>query len=176
MSTRSGSFVTLRELREEVGTQATRLFYIMRKMEQHLDFDLDIAKSKSNENPLYYIQYAHARICSVFRQLQTKGWSYTPLPNAEHLNLLSKSTMEPMVIHLAKFPEIIEQGARKLEVHTLVFYLKELAQLFHAFYNVEPLLIDNESDRNIKLCLIDAVAQVIKNGLSILGIQAMEEM
>ena len=182
MSTREGSFVTLRELREEVGDDAARFFYIMRRPEQHLDFDLELAKSKSNENPVYYIQYAHARICSVFRQLQQK-LSSSSLPDSwdeeegkAHLSLLTTVCENEMINLISQYSTIVEDSALHFEPHNIAHYLQEVAGCFHRYYNSEQFLIENSSLRNARLCLIKAVQTVIKNALGLLGIQAPEEM
>ncbi len=176
MSTRSGSFVTLRELREEVGTDAARLFYLMRRCEQHLDFDLDLAKSKSNENPVYYIQYAHARICSVFDQLAEKGYDYDAAVGLTQLELLTQPQEIDLLSQLAKYPELIQHAAAKHEPHLLVYYLKELATIFHGYYNQQVFLVDDATIRQVRLCLIDAVRQVLSNGLDLLGVSAPDRM
>lgn len=176
MSTRSGSFVTLRELRQEVGTDAARLFYLMRRCEQHLDFDLDLAKSQTNENPVYYIQYAHARICSVFQQLAAKSYQYDQQAGLASLDLLQQDNEQALLTQLVKFPEIIQLAAAKLEPHLLVYYLRDLATVFHGYYNQQVFLVESDQARNVRLCLIDAVRQVLSNGLGLLGLSAPEKM
>lgn len=176
MSTRSGSFVTLRQLREEVGNDAARFFYIMRKSEQHMDFDLDLAKSKSNENPVYYIQYAHARICSVFRQLAEKGIFFDQELGLTSLDQLTTTHEKELLNSLAHYPEIIAIAANKLEPHQVANYLRELAHIFHAYYNAEQFIVPNENLRNARLCLITAARQVMVNGLELLGVSAPEKM
>lgn len=172
MSTRSGSFVTLRELRKEVGRDAARFFYVMRRCEQHLDFDLDLAKSQSNDNPVYYIQYAHARICSVQKQAEEKGISvsqadYSALTESHESDLLTK---------LATYPEIVESAALNEEPHQLVHYLRELANLFHTYYNAHQFLIDDVRVRDARLTLCQATRQVLHNGLHLLGVSTPEKM
>lgn len=176
MSTRSGEFITLKELQDEVGTDATRFFYIMRKSEQHLDFDMELAKSQSNDNPVYYIQYAHARICSVFRQMPEKGYSYDQEQALNDLTVLSESHEIKLLTMLARYPEVIENAAQAYEPHQLVYYLKELANDFHSYYNTSQFLIDDEKLRNARLALIKATKQIINNGLSLLGVSSPEEM
>ncbi len=176
MSTRSGSFVTLRELRNEVGNDAARFFYVMRKSEQHLDFDLDLAKSKSNENPIYYIQYAHARVCSVMRQLEEKGLNYDQKSAFGGLALLSEECEQLLLIALAKFPEIVEAAALNHEPHQIAHYLRETANKFHTYYNAHQFIVDNEVQRNARLALILSVKQVLANGLKLLGVSAPESM
>ncbi|MDH4149012.1 MAG: arginine--tRNA ligase [Betaproteobacteria bacterium] len=172
MSTRSGEFVTLRELRQEVGNDAARFFYVLRKSDQHLDFDLDLAKSQSNDNPVYYIQYAHARVCSVLEQWggdenSLRGIDTTPLVSP-HETVLLKRLME--------FPEIIENAARDLAPHSVAFYLKDLAGEFHSYYNAERFLVDDSALKAARLALALAVRQVLRNGLALLGVTAPEKM
>ncbi len=176
MSTRSGSFVTLRELREEVGSDAARFFYVMRKCEQHLDFDLDLAKSKSSENPVYYIQYAHARICSIFRQLTDKSLAYNESAGLENLSLLSEEHEKDILQQLAKYPEVVNTAAVQHEPHLIAHYLRELANALHTYYNAHQFIVDDEQLRQARLVLIVATRQVIKNGLALLGVSAPDEM
>jgi len=176
MSTRSGSFVTLRELREEVGNDAARFFYVMRKAEQHMDFDLDLAKSQSNENPMYYIQYAHARICSANRKLNDAELKHDINSGNEHLGLLTTEHEQALIKRLAAYPEVISSAAKNLEPHSIAHYLRELATDFHSYYNAEKFIIDETSLRNARFNLIAAVKQTIKNGLHILGVSAPESM
>lgn len=176
MSTRSGSFVTLRELRDEVGNDAARFFYVSRKPEQHMDFDLDIAKSQSNDNPVYYVQYAHARICSVMKQLKERGMRWDVAQGLRNVDLLS-AEQEVKLIHLIhQYPELIEQAARTCQPHQLTYYLRELANALHSYYNAIVLLCDLEDLRAARLCLLSAVRQVIANCLEILGVSAPETM
>lgn len=176
MSTRSGSFVTLRELRDEVGNDAARFFYVLRKCEQHMDFDLDLAKSQSADNPVYYIQYAHARVCSVMRQLGEKGLSYDQAAGLKHLHLLSEPHEQELIQALTRYPEVVEAAALSHEPHQLAHYLRELANGFHTYYNAHQFLVDNSGLRDARLALISAVRQVIGNGLSLLGVSAPETM
>jgi len=176
MSTRSGSFVTLRELREEVGSDAARFFYVMRKCEQHMDFDLDLAKSQSNDNPVYYIQYAHARICSVMQQLSDKGLSFDQANGLNNLNMLVEPQEQALVTTLAKFPELIQSAALNQEPHAVAHYLRELANELHSYYNAHHFIVDNTSLRDARLALAIAVRQVIQNGLKLLGVSAPERM
>ncbi|MCP4696104.1 MAG: arginine--tRNA ligase [Gammaproteobacteria bacterium] len=174
MSTRGGEFVTLRELREEVGKDAARFFYVMRKSEQHMDFDLELAKSQSNDNPVYYIQYAHARIASVMRQLGEKGWEWAR--NEADLSLLDSEHEQALLITLSRYPEVTEAAAKSYEPHQLAYYLRELANEFHTYYNAHTFLVENAAMRNARLNLILAVRQVLRNGLAILGVSAPEKM
>jgi len=176
MSTRSGKYVTLRELRQEVGTDAARYFYLTRKSEQHLDFDLDLAKSHSNENPVYYIQYAHARICSVMQQLQERGYSYDPDFALQHLDSLVEEHESALVKTLAKYPEVLHGAAEKYEPHQISFYLYDVANNFHSYYNSHQFLVEDETIRQARISLILAARQVIRNGLQILGVSAPEKM
>jgi len=166
MSTRSGEYVTLRQLREEVGNDACRFFYMLRKCDQALDFDLDLAKSQSNDNPVYYVQYAHARICSVLAQWDgdratLAGTDLTPLAHEREFALCAR---------LAEFPELIQAAARDYAPHSLAFYLKDLAADFHGWYNAERVLVDDLPTRQARLALALATRQVLQNGLSLLGV------
>ena len=176
MSTRSGQFVTLRELREEVGKDATRFFYVMRKSDQHLDFDLELAKSQSQDNPVYYIQYAHARICSVLRQMHEKGMTFRQETGSAHLGLLVEAAALKLLTRLADYPEIVRNAAVDHAPHQLGYYLRDLANDFHAYYNTCQILVDDDKLRNARLCLICAVRQVIRNGLELLGVSSPEIM
>ena len=176
MSTRSGSFVTLRQLREEVGTDAARFFYVMRKCEQHMDFDLDLAKSQSNDNPVYYIQYAHARICSVMTQLKEKQLQHKPDTGNKNLHKLTEKHETELMTKLAAYPDIIHKSACNAEPHLLAHYLRELANLLHAYYNAHHFIIEDKKLRNARLNLILATRQVLSNGLTLLGVSAPEKM
>lgn len=176
MSTRSGEFVTLRELRDEVGRDAARFFYLMRRCEQHMDFDLDLARSQSHDNPVYYVQYAHARICSVFRKLDEKNMAYDPALGMKHLKLLREDHEQALVTRLSRYPEVIEDAAQKYEPHLVIQYLRDLANEFHKYNNAHKFLVDSAELRNARLNLIEAVRQVIANGLGLMGISAPEAM
>ncbi len=172
MSTRAGEFVTLRELRQEVGNDAARFFYVLRKSDQHLDFDLDLAKSHSNENPVYYVQYAHARICSVLQEWGGDTAALTqantsPLTGAHEFALLHR---------LIDYPEIVEGSARELSPHLSAFYLKELAAEFHSYYTATRFLVPEAQIRNARLALVTAIRQVLHNGLRLLGVSFPEKM
>ena len=173
MSTRGGDFVTLRELREEVGVDAARFFYVMRKSEQHMDFDLDLAKSQSSDNPVYYVQYAHARVCSVYRQLEEKGLQ---LSGEADVSLLVEAHEIELMTELARYPEVLARAARDYAPHQLAYYLRDLANAFHAYYNAHPFISAEDNMRHARLVLIDAVRQVIANGLGLLGVSAPERM
>ena len=176
MSTRSGQFITLRELRDEVGSDAARFFYVMRSHEQHLDFDLDLAKSRTNDNPVYYIQYAHARICSVFRNLEQMDQTHNQAIGEAALNLLTEPHETLLLRALSRYPEVIESSARLRAPHQLAHYLQSLATEFHSYYNSHQFLVDDENIRNVRLNLIDATRIVLANGLSLLGISAPDTM
>ena len=176
MSTRSGEFVTLRALRQEVGNDAARFFYVMRKSEQHLDFDLDLAKSQSKDNPVYYIQYAHARICSVMRQLHEKGLSHDPARGRTQMALLVEPHEEVLLVALSRYPEVVETAALNHEPHQLAHYLRDLANAFHTYYNEHRVLVSDDALRDARLNLSVATRQVIKNGLALLGVSAPEVM
>ena len=176
MSTRSGSFVTLRELRSEVGNDAARFFYVLRKCEQHMDFDLDLAKSQSSDNPVYYIQYAHARICSIFRQLEEKQLTHDIKMGSENLSLLTEKHEIDLAVSLAKYPEILEKAALNEEPHLLAHFLRDLANELHTYYNAHQFIVDDEAVRNSRLTLINATRHVLHNGLKLLGVSAPERM
>ncbi|MEX2353942.1 MAG: arginine--tRNA ligase, partial [Gammaproteobacteria bacterium] len=176
MSTRSGEYVTLKQLRDEVGNDATRFFYVSRKAEQHLDFDLELAKSQTNENPVYYVQYAHARICSVFKQMQDRGLDFDRDAALQNLAALDQQQELDLVKTLSRYSEIIVTAADSHEPHQLAFYLRELANDFHAYYNACQFLVDDVQVRQARLALIMATKQIITNGLDILGVSAPEEM
>ena len=172
MSTRSGEFVTLRELRQEVGNDACRFFYVLRKADQHLDFDLDLAKSQSNENPVYYIQYAHARLCSVLNQ-----WNGVLADLAEaDLARLDNERELALCARLTAFPEIVQNAAADYAPHQIAFYLKDLAGEFHSYYNAERMLVDDEGLKLARLALAAAGRHVIRTGLRLLGVPAPDSM
>jgi arginyl-tRNA synthetase len=175
MSTRAGEFVTLRELRQEVGTDAARFFYVQRKAEQHMDFDLDLARSQSNENPVYYVQYAHARICSVFRQATEKHIDTSDLETAD-LSLLGEAHEIALVNTLSRFPEVVEHAAVNYEPHQVAYYLRNLANDFHTYYNAHNFLGVEPDLRRARVALIDATRQVLANGLELIGVHAPDKM
>ncbi len=174
MSTRSGEFVTLRQLREDVGQDAARFFYVMRKAEQHMDFDLDLAREQSSDNPVYYVQYAHARICSVWRQCADKGIDAT-IQDAPLARLVNAHE-QALVKHLGLFPERVEAAALRREPHLVVNYLRELANHFHSWYNAHQFIVDDVELRNARLALASSVRQVLSNGLGLMGVSAPETM
>ncbi len=176
MSTRSGEFVTLRELRDEVGNDAARLFYVLRSNDQHLDFDLELAKSRSNENPVYYIQYAHARVRSVFRQLVEKGLEWSADDGVGNMRLLKTDQERVLMASLGRYPEVVELAAANRAPQNIVHYLRELAQDFHTWYNAETFLVDEAPLRAARLALAEATRVVIANGLALVGVSAPESM
>ena len=176
MSTRSGEFITLRELREEVGSDATRFFYVLRRAEQHMDFDLELAKEQSNANPVYYVQYAYARVASVMRQLVAKQLVWDKSLGMDSLEQLKEEQEQDLLILLNRYPEILELAAISYEPHIIAHYLRDLSQAFHVYYNQHVFLIKDDSLRNARLNLIVATQQVIKNGLNLLGVGTLEVM
>ncbi len=176
MGKREGQFVTLRQLREEVGNDACRLFYLMRSHDQHLDFDLELAKSRTNENPVYYIQYAHARVQSVLRQLAARQLSYDQALALESLALLNSAHEQAVLKELARYPEMLAQAASARTPHTVVHYLRELANTFHTWYNASTFIVEESPLRNARLALALGVSQVVRNGLALMGISAPDSM
>lgn len=176
MSTRSGQFVTLRELRKEVGSDAARFFYVMRKCEQHLDFDLNLAKSQSNDNPVYYIQYAHARVCSVFRQLEEKKLKYDQALGLDNIDLLTEPQELALITKLGRYAEMIQSAATNYEPHQIAYFLRDLANDFHSYYNAHQFIVDDEKVRQARFALISATRHIIANGLKILGVTAPNKM
>jgi arginyl-tRNA synthetase len=176
MSTRSGEFVTLRELRKEVGRDAARFFYAMRRCEQHMDFDLDLAKSQSADNPVYYVQYAHARVCSVLRQAADRGIPLDPSPDTIDLGRLVEDHERDLLRTLSRYPEVVESAALGHEPHLVAAYLRELANDLHTYYNAHQFLVDDRGLRDARIELILAVRQVLRNGLGLLGVSAPEAM
>ncbi|MGQ0658664.1 MAG: arginine--tRNA ligase [Chromatiales bacterium] len=176
MGKRSGNFVTLKELISEAGKDATRYFYLLRSHDQHLEFDLDLAKSASSENPVYYVQYAHARICSVFRQLAEKGMQWNPARGSGRLACLTEPQEQALLITLSRYPEVVEQAAVGREPHQIAHHLVSLANDFHAYYNAHRFLTAREDLRDARLNLCAATRQVLCNGLALLGVSAPEVM
>ncbi|MFW5450784.1 MAG: arginine--tRNA ligase [Methylophagaceae bacterium] len=176
MSTRSGQFVTLKALRKEIGKEAARFFYVMRGADQHMDFDLELAKSQSNDNPVYYVQYAHARVCSVLRQLSDRGLSWDKEVGEQNLNRLSEDHEQALLTALARYPELLQSAALSYSPHLLAHYLTDLARDFHTYYNAHHFIVDDVELSQARLTLIVAVRQVISNGLGVIGISAPETM
>jgi len=176
MSTRSGNFVPMRDLYEEVGVDAARFFYVSRSHEQHLDFDLALATQQNNQNPVYYIQYANARICSVIQEIKNKGFKNNPALGKKNLgNLNNKHELE-LISLLQNYPDVISQAAEKRSVHQLSNYLKDLAQVFHSYYGVQKFVVSDDEIRNPMILLLQCVSIVIVDGLKILGVSAPKKM
>ena len=176
MGKREAQYVTLRQLRGEVGNDACRFFYLMRSHDQPLDFDLELAKARTNENPVYYIQYAHARVASVMKQLAARGLSFDCAMGLAAAAKLESSHEQAMLHALTRYPEVIEQAAVNRAPHALVHYLRELANAFHTYYNAEQFIVDDAALRNARLALVLGVQQVVRNGLALLGVSAPESM
>jgi arginyl-tRNA synthetase len=176
MSTRSGEFVTLREVLEEVGKDAARYNFLMRRSDSHLDFDLEIAKKQSNENPVYYVQYAHARICSIMRMAQQEHGIVLPVYKDINPALLNEPEEMTLIKLMARYPEVIEGAAKSLEPHRITFYLNELASVFHSYYNKNKVISDNKELTAARLFLIKAISIVLENALKILGVNTPEKM
>jgi arginyl-tRNA synthetase len=176
MSTRSGEFVTLRELRNEVGNDAARLFYVMRSNDQHLDFDLELAKARSNDNPVYYIQYAHARVASVKRQMQERGLTHDVARGVAAFGLLLEPQEQKLIKRLGSFPEVVLQCALQRAPHVLVHYLRDLANDFHTYYSAHQFIVEDAGLRDARLNLAVATQIVIRNGLGLLGVSAPDTM
>ncbi len=176
MSTRSGEFETLRDLRREVGNDAARFFYVMRSNEQHLDFDMDLARSQTSDNPVYYVQYAHARICSVLGQLEAKGMGFDRGRGLERLALLREEHEQALMAALSRYPEVVASAAGNRAPHQVAHYLRDLANALHTYYNAHTFLVAEEELRNARLCLILATRQVLRNGCALLGISTPETM
>ena len=176
ISKRAGSYLTLRDLIDEAGRDATRYFLIARKTDSQLIFDIDLARSQSNDNPVYYIQYAHARVCSVLRQAPEKGFTFDQQDGLAHLARLDNEHEQILLTELSKYPDLVEAAAVNLEPHILAAWLRELANAFHTYYNSHQFLVDDAALRNARLVLVVATRQVLKNGLSLLGLSAPESM
>ncbi len=176
MSTRSGNFITLRELRQSTGNDAARFFYVMRRPEQHLDFDIDLAKSQTNKNPVYYIQYAHARVSSVFRQLQERGLHWDMEQGLDALEDLTEEHEQELIKVMGRYTELIVDAGDRHEPYQLTYYLRDLSQILHSYYNAHQFIVDDERLRNARLCLIKASQQIIRNGLNIIGVGAPHVM
>jgi arginyl-tRNA synthetase len=176
MGKREAQFVTLRQLREEVGNDACRFFYLMRSHDQQLDFDLELAKSRSNDNPVYYIQYAHARVASVMTQLAARQLQYDAPMASDNLARLDSPQEQAALRELARYPEVLLQAASARAPHALVHYLRELANTFHSWYNASTFIVEDAPLRNARLALALGVRQVIRNGLGLLGVSAPDSM
>jgi len=176
MSTRGGQFVTLRQLCDEVGTDAARYFYVRRKPDQHMDFDLELAKSQSTDNPVYYIQYAHARIASIHKQLAYKQLDFEPQEGVLYLYLLDTEHEQNLMRRIARYPEVLQTACQHYAPHELANYLEQLAMDFHTYYNAYPFIVEEYALRNARLALIESTRQVLYNGLELLGVSAPEAM
>jgi arginyl-tRNA synthetase len=176
MSSRSGQFVELRELRQEVGNDAARFYYVMRKSEQHIDFDLDLAVSQSKDNAIYYIQYAHARVCRMLEKLAEQGKSFDRAAGRAQAARLTETVEAELLAKLAAYPEAVQRAATQYEPHQLGNYLKELASLFHGWYNEHKVIGDDADLMQARLLLSVSVQQVLNNGLLLLGVSAPTSM
>jgi arginyl-tRNA synthetase len=176
LSKRAGSYVTLRDLIEEVGRDATRYFLVARKSDSQLIFDIDLARSQSNDNPVYYIQYAHARVCSVLRQAAERGIDWNRTNGLKHLARLDNEHEAALMTELSRYPETVEAAATNLEPHLVAQYLRDLAYALHTYYHAHAFLVDDADLRDARLALIVAVRQVLANGLDLLGVSAPESM
>ena len=175
MSTRSGEYVTLRQLREEVGNDAARFFYVSRSNNQHLDFDLELAKAQSNDNPVYYVQYAHARVASLLKKMVSEGFSLAPASRSD-LRRLSEAAEQGLMVSLSRYPEVVHLAAANRAPQHLVQYLRALSANFHSCYNAHRVLVSDDSLRNARVALARGVQQVLRNGLTLLGVSAPESM
>jgi arginyl-tRNA synthetase len=176
LSKRAGSYLTLRDLIEEVGRDATRWFLIARKADSQLTFDIDLARSQSNDNPVYYVQYAHARVCSLLRQAGEKGFTFDLANGLLHVDTLVDEQAQGLMVELSRYPEVVEAAADTLEPHSIAQYLRELANAFHGWYHAQPILVDDANQRDARLALSVGTGQVLKNGLDLLGVSAPEKM
>jgi arginyl-tRNA synthetase len=177
LSKRAGSYLTLRDLIDEAGRDATRYFLIARKSDSQLTFDIDLARAQSNDNPVFYIQYAHARVCSLLRQAGEKGFTYDQANGLAQLERLTDAHEQALMIEISRYPETVADAAAQLEPHALAQYLRDLAYAFHTFYNAQPILVaDDAALRDARLTLAVATRQVLANGLDLLGVGAPEVM
>jgi arginyl-tRNA synthetase len=176
LSKRAGSYVTLRDLIDEVGRDATRWFLIARKSDSQLVFDIDLARAQTNDNPVYYVQYAHARVASVMRQLGERGLSWNRDNGLARLERLDDAQEQALIAELSRYPEVVEAAGQNLEPHLITTYLRELAAGFHGWYNTHQFIVDDADLRDARLTLAAAVRQVLANGLDLLGVSAPESM
>ncbi len=176
MSTRAGQFVTLREVIDEVGRDAVRFIFLTRHYESQLDFDLEVAKQKTNDNPVYYVQYVHARISSIFKKAKQEKNIKTISGDAESVSRLSEPEEIALIKHMARYPEVIQSAAQWMEPHRIAFYLMDLAATFHAYYNKHRVLVNDLKLADGRLYLVLAVQKIIRNGLNLLGVSAPDAM
>ena len=176
LSKRAGSYLTLRDLVEEAGRDATRWFLVARKPDSQLTFDIDLARSQSNDNPVFYVQYAHARVCSLLRQAREKGFDPDLANGTGQLHRLDDDATQALMVELSRYPEVVEAAAQTLEPHAIAQYLRELAYAFHTCYHAQPILVDDADVRDARLALSVATRQVLANGLGLLGVGAPESM
>jgi arginyl-tRNA synthetase len=176
MGKRSGNFVTLNDLVTEAGRDETRFFYLLRSSDQHLEFDIELARSKTNDNPVYYVQYACARIASVFRQAAERGVAFDPAAAARHVARLVEPHEKALLTLLNRYPQMLQDVAAQLTPHTLTFFVREVAEALHAYYNVHQFLVDDAGLRDARLALVAATGQVLRNGLGLLGVSAPDKM
>jgi len=176
LSKRAGSYLTLRDLIDEVGADAVRWFLIARKPDSQLTFDIDLARQQSSDNPVFYVQYAHARVCSLLRQAQEKGLDYKQADGLAALSQLGDELSLELMNEISRYPEVVEAAGIALEPHQIAQYLRELAHAFHTWYHGTPVLVDDAGERNAKLTLASAARQALANGLGILGVSAPEKM
>lgn len=176
LSKRAGSYVTLRDLIDETGKDAVRWFLIARKPDSQLTFDIDLARSQSNDNPVYYVQYAHARVHSLLRQAAEKGYTVDVANGLRHLDQLTDDASQALMVELSRYPEVVEAASLTLEPHSIAQYLRELATAFHTAYHAQPVLVEDRDERDARLALCTATAQVLKNGLDLLGVSAPVKM
>jgi arginyl-tRNA synthetase len=176
LSKRAGSYLTLRDLIEEAGRDATRWFLVARRPDSQLTFDIDLARSQSNDNPVFYVQYAHARVASLLRQAGEKGFTFDLANGLEHLDTLTDPHALALMVELSRYPEVVEGAAETLEPHAVAQYLRELANAFHTWYHAEPILVEDAAARDARLALSVATGQVLRNGLDLLGVSAPEKM
>ncbi|MFO7339014.1 MAG: arginine--tRNA ligase [Lysobacteraceae bacterium] len=176
LSKRAGTYLTLRDLIDEVGRDATRWFLVARKPDSQLVFDIDLARQQSNDNPVYYVQYAHARVCALFRQAAEKGYEWNQNRALQQLGLLDDAGSVELMVELSRFPEVVEAAGQALEPHQIAQYLRELAYAFHTWYAATPVLVEDGGLRDARLALARATGQVLANGLGLLGVSAPERM
>ena len=176
LSKRAGSYLTLRDLIDEVGSDATRYFLLARKSDSQLIFDIDLARAQTNDNPVYYIQYAHARVASVMRQLTERALAFDRANGLANLSRLDSESEQALMVELSRYPEVVETAGENLEPHLVATYLRELAAAFHMYYNTHQFLVDDAALRDARLTLAQATRQVLANGLALLGISAPESM